>query len=185
MLKTNSDLSFYFQFTNKYVRALAWILKSPGLLSTPLGTTSQLVDNHWAEQLSDEWLIELDKHPQALIEWVNKKPSFRLGIHFESLLLFIFHHLQKQNLIENLNHNLPVYDEAHQTLGELDLVYFDKQKQQRFHWENTVKFYLFRPQEFSFERWLGPNGSDWLQRKLEHLFLRQLGITNSIEGKMT
>jgi uncharacterized protein len=190
MLTSNPDFSYYLQFNNKMVRALAWILKSPGLLSMPLGSSSQLVSsqlisNNWAEGLSDEWLLELDKQPDALLEWVNKKPSYRLGIRFERLLLFLFQKLQQQNLIENLNYNIPVYDESHRTLGELDIVYFDRQKQQRFHWENTVKFYLFRPEEYTFERWVGPNGSDWLQRKLEHLFLRQLGITNSPEGKMT
>jgi len=43
---------------------------------------------------------------------------------------------------------------------------------------------LFRPQEYSFERWVGPNAGDWLQRKIEHMFLRQLGISNTPEARM-
>ncbi|MFK5983858.1 MAG: DUF1853 family protein [Pseudomonadota bacterium] len=179
-----TDLSFYLQYKNKYVRALAWIIKSPMLLSQPLGKTSQLVESQWMDRLPNNWLSELDKNPETLIAWINKKPSYRLGIRFEALLIFLFKQLEQQGAIKNLHYNLPIYSENRQTLGELDIIYFDKEIQQRFHWENAVKFYLFQPQEYSFERWVGPNGGDWLQRKLEHLFTRQLGITNIIEAKM-
>lgn len=181
---SSSDLSYYLQFNNKYVRALAWILKSPMLVNKSLGQKSQLVDSHWGHLLSSEWLHELDQQPEPLLKWVHKKPSYRLGIRFELLLFFLFKQLEDQKSIENLHCNLPIYNENKQTLGELDLIYFDIEKQQRFHWESTVKFFLFQPQEYNFERWVGPNGGDWLQRKLEHLFSRQLGITNTIEAKM-
>jgi hypothetical protein len=186
-LLISSDIPFYLQFKNKHVRALVWILKSPGLLNKPMGNSSLLVGKLWGEQVLEncyEWLLELDNNPTPLLEWINKKPSFRLGVRFELLLLFLFQHLQQQNHIDKLQFNVPIYDENHVTLGELDIVYYDVKQQQRFHWENTVKFYLFCPQEYSFERWVGPNSGDWLQRKLEHLFMRQLGITNTIEAKM-
>ncbi len=180
-----SEIEYYLQFKNKHVRALAWIIKSPMLLGMSLGKTALLADSDWANALSEQWLHELDEKPNVLLSWINKKPSYRLGLRFELLLIFLFKRLEQLNCIENLHHNVPIYNDSHQTLGELDLLYYDNEKQQRFHWENTVKFFLFQPQEYSFERWVGPNGGDWLQRKMEHLFTRQLGISNTVEAKIT
>jgi hypothetical protein len=181
------DWSFYLQFKNKHVRSLVWVLKSPNMLAKSLGKNSQLVDHNWGSSIiesSMQWLKDLDDNPQPLLEWINKKPSYRLGIRFEALISFIFQHLVKQQSIDNFSANIPIYDEAHKTLGELDLVYYDTQLKQRFHWENAIKYYLFNPKEYSFERWVGPNGADWLERKLDHLFSRQLGISNTIEAKI-
>jgi len=173
-------------YTDPYVKALAWIINSPPILKGTRGSNFELVDQSLWESLfsdSENFLAALDKQPETLIEQVDKVRSYRLGLRYESLLHFLLNHLQQLGTITNLHSNLVLYDEAHRTLGELDFIFYHPKSQQRFHWETAVKFYLFRPQEYSFERWTGPNGGDWLVRKVEHLFGRQLGISNTIEAK--
>lgn len=175
-------------YHHPYVKALSWVIHSPELLKGTYGSKFELVDKAlWQELFADsETLLQgLDTEPQPLIEWVDKVRSYLLGLRFETLLHFLLLECQKQGKISHLASNTVLYDEAHRTLGEMDFVFYHPQSQQRFHWETAIKFYLFRPKEFSFERWVGPNGGDWLSRKVEHLFSRQLGISNTMEAKQT
>jgi len=68
------------------------------------------------------------------------------------------------------------------TLGEIDYLYQDNNGQLN-HLEIAVKFYLLKPDKFGFERLIGPNGSDWYERKLLHLFNKQLALSDLPEAK--
>jgi len=173
-------------YIHPYVKALSWIVYSPPLLAGTNGSSFQLLDIELWDSLCEDipdFLVELDRQPQQLIDWVDKVRSYRLGLRYETLLHFLLKHFQEQGKISNLHSNVVLFDEAHRTLGEMDFIFYHPKTQQRFHWETAIKYYLFRPQEFSFERWTGANGGDWLSRKVEHMFSRQLGISNTLEAR--
>ncbi len=186
MISDQSEIADYLQFKQPIVRALLWVLKSPFLLASSQGS-AELVASNWGHKIIQkhrQWLLDLDQNPQPLLDWVNEKPSYLLGVRFEKLLLFVFRYLQQQQDIDKLHHQLVIEDEARTTLGELDLLFQDKQTRQYYHWENAVKFYLLRGDCFGFERLVGVNGGDWFSRKMEHLFARQLGMSRTPEGRM-
>lgn len=177
------------QFKNKQVRALAWILRSPSMISNAYTENKNVTncDQSWGESMYQQhldWFVELDANPSGLEKWLDKLRSFRLGIRFERLLIFFFQYLQDIGAISEFTHNLGIYDEKKISLGELDFVFFDYKLDSRVHLELSVKFFLFQPEEFNYHRLCGPNGQDWLFHKTEHLFSRQLHISNSVEGKM-
>ncbi len=198
----------YLLFKNKHVRSIAWILRSPSMLSfNPISDDDialrasdknyvnsefsfkqqdKVIPSPWGEEVYQkniDWLMHLDENPQPLELWLEKYRSYRLGVRFEQLVAFVFLHLQETGFIENFATNLPIFDEKKQTLGEIDLLFYNPEKRQREHWEIAVKYYLFRPDQFNFDRWCGANGADWLRRKVDHLFVRQLGIDNTFEAK--
>jgi len=180
----------FIQFQNKQVRALAWVLRSPSIISTQYTDSKSVLncDQSSGEKLYqqyDEWLCELDKNPSELESWLNQLRSYRLGIRYERLIIFFFQYLQKIGVISELTHNLPIYDDKKISIGEFYILYFDHVSDKRIHLELSVKFYLFRPEQFNYHRFTGPNGQDWLLHKTEHLFSRQLFLSNSIEGKLT
>jgi len=175
-------------YTHPYVKALAWIIHSPPLLKGTNGSSFGLVDEQlWTTLFaeSEPLLADLDQRPQELVDWVDKVRSYLLGLRYETLLHFLLKRIEEQGKITNLHSNIILYDEAHRTIGEMDFIFYHPDSQTRYHWETAVKYYLFRPHEFSFERWTGANGGDWLIRKVDHLFSRQLGISNTIEAKNT
>ncbi|MBF0264525.1 MAG: DUF1853 family protein [Gammaproteobacteria bacterium] len=178
------------QFTHKQVRALVWILRSPSIVSNTYTESKSVIncDQAWGEKLYQDhydWLFELNQNPSELENWLEQLRSFRLGIRYERLIIFFFKYLEKKGIISEFTHNLPIYDEKKISLGELDMIYYDHESNKRVHLELSVKFYLFRPEEFNYHRFCGPNGQDWLLHKTEHLFSRQLFISNSVEGKFT
>jgi len=127
---------------------------------------------HGVYQKNLAWLRRLDSDPGLLKQWLNQRASPLLGIYFESLLAFWLQHLPDTELLAQ---NLVVGQSGLQ-LGEFDLLFRDLVKQQLFHWEVTVKFYL-RVGKTDYQ-WLGPNPRDSLQRKLNKVFECQLCLSD-------
>ena len=88
--------------------------------------------------------------------------------------------LEKSERFELLAQNLAVR-EAGRTLGEFDLVFFDREEDRVIHWEMAVKFYLRRRGGTEF---LGPEGRDTLARKAGHIFDQQLHLGASTAGQI-
>jgi hypothetical protein len=193
----------YSQYKNPQVRALVWSLLSPGLV-TESGAYPACVSAQWCRQIYERlqpFLEQLDNDPTALNQWLENYKSWRLGIRFEAYWAFIFEQLIKQNELLSYADHLQIQSQYNsnslsdslskislsknalsQTMGELDFVYEDKEKQLN-HLEVAVKFYLLRQNGDGFERLIGPNGGDWYERKLEHLFKKQLPLSDSQEAK--
>ncbi|WP_151669488.1 DUF1853 family protein [Nitrincola schmidtii] len=165
------------------VRDLYWAINSSSLI-----TTADLT--HWQDDTSFfiQHLSLLDKQPEPLIDWLSKGlPSHRpprLGQYFERLWHYYFHHHPSYQLIA---HNLQIKSAEKITLGELDLVVKDRQRDCVMHIELAVKFYLalnhlFRAELTPFENidaYIGPGLKDRLIDKYLHTFRHQLPLSSS------
>lgn len=179
----------YSQYQDPQVRALVWSLLSSGLVNES-GEYPACVSAQWCHELYDNFrpfLKQLDNDPVELQQWLEQFKSWRLGIRFEAYWAFILEQLKKQNKLIHYTTHTQVQEQINngpfkQTLGEMDFVYQDQNKQLH-HLEIAAKFYLLKPDEFGFERLIGPNGGDWYERKLEHLFKKQLPLSNRSEAK--
>jgi hypothetical protein len=174
----------YSRYTDPHVRALVWSVISEGLVK-PSEEFSACVSSQWCRQLYQHlqpFLERLDKEPDELILYLQQQNSWRLGIRFEAYWSFILKQLQKQQLIQDYVEHLQVQDDIRQTRGEMDFVYLDNNKELN-HLEVAVKFYLLKPDEFGYERLIGPNGGDWYERKLLHLFKKQLPLSATEDSR--
>ncbi|MCW8929182.1 MAG: DUF1853 family protein [Gammaproteobacteria bacterium] len=192
------DILEYSQYTDPQVRALVWSLLSPGLVNES-GAYPACVNSDWCRDIYQRiqpYLQSLDAEPTELREWLEKYKSWRLGIRFEAYWSFIFEQLKKQNEYLTYSDHTQILGHSNksglnlssakklplQTMGELDYIYQDNDKKLH-HLEIAAKFYLLKQDEFGFERLIGPNGGDWYERKLEHLFKKQLPLSNTQEAK--
>jgi len=175
----------YSQYKNPQVRALAWSVLSPGLVNE-VDSYDNCVSSDWCRKLYETlkpFLKQLDNDPVELVQWLEKYQSWRLGVRFEAYWCFIFEYLKKQSDILSYCEHIQIQSIDEQskarsiTLGELDFVYQDKKKELN-HLEIAAKFYLLKPDASGFERLVGANGGDWYERKLEHLFKKQLALSD-------
>ena len=184
----------YSQYKDPQVRALVWSLLSPGLVNES-GNYPACVTSDWCREIYERlkpFIKQLDDDPAELKHWLENFKSWRLGIRFEAYWGFIFTQLKKDKALDHYFEHIQIQAHAEsqrqaksislRTLGEMDLVYLDTEKQIN-HLEIAVKFYLLNPNEFGFERLIGPNGGDWYERKLEHLFKKQLSLSDTHEAK--
>lgn len=95
----------------------------------------------------------------------------RLGRRFERLTHDV---LQEQINLDVLACNIVLHDGI-RTIGELDMITYDRQLDKYQHWEMTLKFYL----GISTQHWPGPNPVDNLHRKASRLFGHQFPLSAS------
>ena len=187
----------YSQYHEPQVRALVWSMISPGLVNES-DLYSTCVSSKWCFELYESlrpFLKALDSDPTELIQWLEKYKSWRLGIRFEAYWAFAIQQLIRQGELLAYSDHIQVQTQLNPqrnpqlnkntfktTLGEIDFIYED-QSNQLHHLEVAVKFYLLKPGGVGFERLIGPNGGDWYERKLEHLFKKQLPLSEIPEAK--
>ena len=160
------------------VRQLAFTIASPNILQNipdelDLHHTFGLHQpDFWSTQYLryQPRLKQLDENPQALIDFISRLKSTRLGLRFEHLMWFWLCDAEYHDY-ELLGHSIQIID-GRNTLGELDFLLFNKNTQSIEHWEVALKFYLAEA-NFSLEHWYGLNRSDTLQRKLHHFSHKQ------------
>src|SRR5690554_1938688 len=85
--------SIYYRLISPKVRDLYWLLFSesplhPSYDLSPYALFPQTVLNEW-EALSTEYFLELDKNPQSINQFVDRKKNKRLGFYAEALLSFL------------------------------------------------------------------------------------------------
>ncbi len=173
------DTNYLHNLRHQAVRDLAWCCFSAPLMSELPAAPALIlpVDN----QSLWPWLHQLDFQPQPLLDHLATLKSTRLGIYYEALWHFYF---ANHSLWELLEHNLQV-DRAGTTLGAFD--FLCRNGDQYWHIETAVKFYLSRtpnaPEAYEWKHWIGPEGRDRLDLKLNHLCERQLPLHQTQEGK--
>lgn len=169
------------QLQDHAVRDLAWVIGSPGLLDgTYPGYQGHIVEDNWCQDqlyACTAWLSNLDAHPQPLHEFIQSRPTRRLGHYFETLINFWLTHLNGTEFIAT---NLQVQD-AQRTLGEYDFLFRDSAGV-TYHWEAAVKFYLQVTPQSEQRSFIGPGTRDRLDIKLDKVFNQQLLLSNSAEG---
>lgn len=143
---------------------LNWLLKAPSLLAPR--TDVRLFNP-----------LQLDS--TALLPELSS--PMRLGHYAEWL---VQQWLGQCRQVTALAHNVTIYQKR-RSLGELDLVYRDKEDSWH-HLELAIKYYLFDPAvEGELGCFVGPNRKDTLARKLAKLTDHQLPIALSDEGRET
>ncbi len=168
---------------NPAVQQLAWACFSPPLIRVGdyQSDTDEIIDFHvLLTPERKEWLQELDSYPAPLLEWLASRNSQRLGIRFERLWSFFFQHDHNFAVLAS---NLPVRDKG-STLGEFDLLVEDRIDGETYHLELALKYYLQIPeptQELD-SYWIGPDGKDSLQRKVQHMIEHQLELGSTTAG---
>lgn len=164
---------------HQVVRDLAWCCFSAPMMKDLPGTEAHILpfDNHslWP------WLHNLDHHPQSLLDHLNKLKSTRLGIYYEALWHFYFANHPEWELLQ---HNLQV-DHAGVTLGAFD--FLCRNGNEYWHIETAVKFYLCSisnpSNAYEWKYWVGPEGRDRLDLKLNHLRQHQLPLHQTPEAE--
>ena len=101
----------------------------------------------------------------------------KLGHLYEDTLNIVMNASPK---IDVLDRNLQIFDDHKQTIGELDFIVFDREKNSHIHLELGVKFYLAHKKNNSWH-FPGPNDRDNWLKKLARLRQHQLCLTHKPE----
>lgn len=112
--------------------------------------------------------------PAELDAFLHERPDARVGHYFENLVCFWLQRIRKVRI---LDHRRQVMND-HRTVGEIDFV-FEDESGCVTHWETAVKFYLRvggDDDDPDRARFLGPNTSDSLERKIRRLREHQLPL---------
>ena len=168
----------WLQFKQPCVRQLAFCIASPNIIRA---VPDQLqikyefdlhAEKFWREQFENYYarLIELDRYPEPLLDFLQQLKSTRLGLRFEYLLWFWLRD-HDYHPFELLGHSIQKIQGA-RTLGELDFVLFNSQTHEIEHWEVALKYYLGE-NDLSLPFWFGLNRDDTLSKKLNHFTQRQ------------
>jgi len=184
-------------YRNTHVRNLAWCLLSPSILASPYDGHALVKALTLSEQ--DDWLTELDRQPEALLEHMRQCRSSRIGLVFEHYWHFFWKmqlgdpipppwpaQCDEHTWLKNLQVNQP---ETHRTLGEADFVGYQQCQTRLVHRELAVKFYLAFPAPASAHDtqpnwlWLGPNCIDRLDKKLTQMSKKQLQLLHKPEAQ--
>lgn len=163
------------------VRALAALIASPLLIAEDAAPIAALSDAWRLEslRLRHRWLLELDAAPQRLREHLATSNARQLGRYAEALWRFWFAHLPGARLHAA---GLPVKD-AMAVRGEFDFIVSLPGLPEVQHLEMGYKFYLYCPPGADFSRLFGPNATDRLDRKWQHMLDVQLRLSQTALGR--
>jgi uncharacterized protein len=164
---------------HQVVRDLAWCCFSPPMMNELPGSHANILP--FDNQSLWPWLYTLDRQPQVLLEHLHQIKSTRLGIYYEALWHFYFANHPQWEL---LKHNLQI-DRNGVTLGAFD--FLCRRGEEYWHIETAVKFYLCSASNTTdaqaWKYWMGPEGQDRLDLKLNHLRQHQLPLHQFPEAK--
>ena len=148
------------------VRELLWCIGSPALLyHNPNKGRFQFLTQEWYDafwQNRMDWIIELDKNPEPLIEFLKSDHKQLLGKRFEKLIHFWLKHHPR---IKLLSHGAQIVEEK-QTIGEVDFLFKELDSGETYHLEVACKFYLSSNNSGQWKDFIGPNGKDRLLYKM-------------------
>jgi uncharacterized protein len=147
------------------VRALAWLLDSPGLFDADAIVWQGKVACLVLPPDVATWLQQLDLDPSPLKQCLQ--PAMRLGRYAEKLMGY---YLQQQGVL--VAQGLPV--RAPNTIGEFDFLWYDGPL--LVHWEFATKFYLYEASARPNGYFVGPNLADSLDLKMGKILHRQLAL---------
>lgn len=168
---------------NPHVRALAWLIDSPGLLDPAAA--------EWAGKLAApttitvelaESLLRLDADPAPLLAALGERPYTRLGLYAEKLMAFFY---QSQGRL--VAHGLQVRASRNDTVGEFDFLLDIAGEEGVEHIELATKFYLLQGEggaqagpgpHARFDTLIGLNLADSLGAKMRKIIGKQLALAN-------
>ena len=149
---------------NQFVRDLVWAVSSAPLLRC---------EGEGAVAPLEPARVDGDR----LAEFLRERSDHRVGHYFENLVHFWLKHVRG---VEMVAHREPVRN-GERTLGELDFIFRDEAGRLT-HWEVAVKFYLLTKAADGPQRFLGPNTTDSLERKIARMRDHQLPLSGRVYG---
>ncbi len=174
----NANLAKLHNLQQQAVRDLAWCCFSAPMMQELPGSNLHILP--FNNQSLWPWLEALDQQPRPLLDHLAQLKSTRLGIYYEALWHFYFANHPEWELLQ---HNLQI-DRAGITLGAFD--FLCRRDKEYWHIETAVKFYLcntHNPLEaYEWKFWIGPEGKDRLDLKLNHLRQHQLPLHQKPEA---
>ena len=168
-------------FKHPEVADLSWVIGSCPLVKHAPQLPFQVIGEEWCLDMWNTqlpWLLELDKDPSELIEFLAEHPQKLLGKKFEQLMHFWLLHCSDFEVIAT---NQQIVQE-NRTIGEIDFLVHYKPDDCFWHIESACKYYIGIHNHINHRFWIGPNGRDSLQEKWQTL-KRQLKLLDSPEGK--
>lgn len=155
---------------------LKWVINSPSLLieSPPQIKWKFLKPDYF--NVCTDWFIQLQQDPKDLISFFKLDHQFILGKYFELLVQFIFKSFNGFSLITS---GLQVIKNG-RTVGEIDFVFKNLIDHKITHLEVAVKYYMGYKSSAKHSMWIGPNGMDNLEGKIQK-FTTQLSMAGFAE----
>ena len=139
----------------------------------------------WDDRLLDSLWLSGAGSQRSLFGNLVPKYSFqtssktkRIGKYFEAL---VYHFLDIHPDFDLLETGKQLKDTS-KTIGEVDCLLLDRIKQEYIHLEIAIKFYLAIEIDGCW-KYVGPNPSDNLTRKLNHMHSHQLSLLETPAGK--
>lgn len=133
--------------------------------------------------LNAQFGIQQFEFPEVDLSGFSPTPipqKIRLGHQMEYVCKQLLDHCTRYQV---LLHNLPVREGKH-TLGEIDFILRDMEKQQLTHVELTYKFYIIDPDiSEPIHQLMGPNKRDMFFTKMEKIKNEQFTLLHSNAGK--
>lgn len=141
-------------------------INTPSLFEKLDGFTQFKIDN---EEIKD---FDFSK--------LNITTKLPLGKRIERFFEFYIENSKKYDLIKS---NIQIINDKN-TLGELDFIVFDKEKEKFIHIEHIYKFYLYVDSfQNEIDRFIGPNQDDSFSKKIAKLKDKQLPLLYKKETK--
>lgn len=110
--------------------------------------------------------LESTHHLIDELQELQHPRNFVLGKRMESFFEIVINNSARYDIIGS---NIQIIHEK-QTLGELDFLLFDNERQKPLHVELVYKLYIYDPKLSSeIEKWIGPNRRDSFAAKLKRL----------------
>lgn len=161
-------------YRHPLVRDLAWLITSPPLMAPGTPGLPLPSDEQRERSIADAhpWLMDIDRQPEELEQWLDRHRSPRLGHHAEALMEYW---LRRAPGVRFIGARIAVADGT-RTLGDLDLLFDDERRHRRVHWEMAVKFYLQSTASPDWNVWIGPDPRDCLAQKLARVIDHQLPL---------
>jgi len=167
------------RWVHREVHDLAWVIASAPMIVG--GAFSEnWIDRQQCQrwfQGASAWLLEQDKAPGLLQEYLRTLLDKRLGSRFEALLAWW---LEANPQLELMHRNLAVRVPG-RTLGEFDFIIRDRLTGRVIHWEVAVKFYLAVADAQLRTVYYGPDLRDRLDNKLRHMVNHQMSLAERAE----
>lgn len=160
------------------VRDLAWALGTPSLVKHQK-ELPMLSSEWWMQEFlnAQDWLLELDRDPSALLIYLDPNRGRRIGLAFEDLLrCWLDWHPEYSCLATDI----PIYD-GKRTVGAFDFLI--QTPDDVLHLEVAVKYYLCLENSQDWVNWIGPSRRDHLGKKLTKMRDRQLQLLLTPLGK--
>ena len=144
---------------SQQVRDLKWVVMSPSLICHSQNN-SELAEFENTESIDE----------RELAAFLTPYAKFRVGEYFEGLVLYWLDKLCQLKIVAQQQQ----IRDGKQTIGEIDFLFEDEAGELN-HWETAVKFYLHFPEDNpTGSHFVGPNASDWFEKKIKRLTGHQL-----------